>query len=100
MALKQRDRGAKTPCKWCSRGGIYTAAPVRFTAAGNADRKPYVQTARLEIYGKSKDIVENFAVKDKKLRGFLKIDREWAENILYRYKRARKIEKLNKQKGE
>ena len=23
MALKQRDRGAKTPCKWCSRGGIY-----------------------------------------------------------------------------
>ena len=25
MALKQRDRGAKTPCKWCSRGGIYTS---------------------------------------------------------------------------
>ena len=62
-----------------------------FTYFTGKDRKPYVQTARLEIYGKSKDIVENFAVKDKKLRGFLKIDREWAENIL---------EKLNKQKGE
>ena len=24
MALKPRDRGAKTPCKWCSRGGIYS----------------------------------------------------------------------------
>ena len=71
-----------------------------FTYFTGKDRKPYVQTARLEIYGKSKDIVENFAVKDKKLRGFLKSDREWAENILYRYKRARKIEKLNKQKGE
>ena len=71
-----------------------------FTYFTGKNRKPYVQTARLEIYGKSKDIVENFAVKDKKLRGFLKIDREWAENILYRYKRARKIEKQNKQKGE
>ena len=71
-----------------------------FTYFTGKDRKPYVQTARLEIYGKSKDIVENFAVKDKKLRGFLKIDREWAENILYRYKRAKKIEKLNKQKSE
>ena len=26
MALKPRDRGAKTPCKWCSRGGIYKGA--------------------------------------------------------------------------
>ena len=30
--------------------------------------------------------------------GFLKIDREWAENILYRYKRMKHIEKLNKLK--
>ena len=71
-----------------------------FTYFTGKDRTPYEQTARLEIYGKSKDIVDNFAMKDKKLKGFLKIDREWAENILYRYKRARKIEKLNKQKGE
>ena len=35
---------------------------------------------------------------DKKLKGFIKIDKEWAENILYRYKRARQIEKLNKLK--
>ena len=69
-----------------------------FTYFTGEERKPYVQTARLEIYGKSKDIVENFAVKDKKLKGFLKIDGEWAENILYRYKRAKKIERLNKLK--
>lgn len=69
-----------------------------FTYFTGEERAPYVQTARLEIYGKSKDIIENFAVKDKKLKGFIKIDREWAENILYRYKRAKQIEKLNKLK--
>lgn len=69
-----------------------------FTYFTGEDRAPYVQTARLEIYGKSKDIVERFAVKDRKLKGLIKIDREWAENILYRYKRAKQIEKLNKLK--
>ena len=69
-----------------------------FTYFTGEDRTPYVQTARLEIYGKSKDIIEIFAIKDKKLKGFIKIDREWAENILYRYKRAKQIEKLNKLK--
>lgn len=69
-----------------------------FTYFSGEERKPYVQTARLEIYGKSKDIIDRFAVKDKKLKGFIKIDKEWAENILYRYKRAKHIEKLNKLK--
>ena len=69
-----------------------------FTYFAGEDRKPYVQTARLEIYGKSKDIIDRFSIKDKKLKGFIKIDKEWAENILYRYKRAKHIEKLNKLK--
>ncbi len=69
-----------------------------FTYFTGEQRKPYVQTARLEIYGKSKGIIDRFAIKDKKLSGFIKIDREWAENILYRYKRAKHIEKLNKLK--
>ena len=71
-----------------------------FTYFTGDDRTPYVQTARLEIYGKSKDIVERFAIKDKRLKGFIKIDSEWAENILYRYKRAKQIEKLNKLKED
>lgn len=67
-----------------------------FTYFVGEKKKPFVQTARLEIYGKSKGIVDRFAQKDKKLRGFINIDKEWAENILYRYKRAKHIEKLNK----
>lgn len=67
-----------------------------FTYFVGENRSPYVQTARLEIYTKSKGITEEFAAKDKKMKGFIKIDREWAENILYRYKRAKRIEKLNK----
>lgn len=66
-----------------------------FTYFIGENNTPYVQTARLEIYGKSKDIVDKLAIKDKKLKGFLRIDEEWAENILYRYKRSKQIEKLN-----
>ena len=71
-----------------------------FTYFTGEKHTPYVQTARLEIYVKSKKIVDSLAYKDKKLKGFLKIDREWAENILYRYKRMKHIEKLNKLKEE
>lgn len=71
---------------------------IGFTYFTGEELSPYVQTARLEIYGKSKDIVDSLAVKDKKLKGFIKVDREWAENILYRYKRAKHIERLNKLK--
>lgn len=67
-----------------------------FTYFIGKSKEPYVQTARLEIYGKSKGIVDKLAAKDKKLQGFIKIDREWAENILYRYKRSKHMEKLKK----
>lgn len=60
-----------------------------FTFFLGESKEPYVQSARLEIYGKSMSIVKEFAVKDKKLKGFIKIDREWAENVLYRYKRSK-----------
>ncbi len=67
-----------------------------FTFFLGEEREPYVQSARLEIYGKSVSVVNELAVKDKKLKGFIRIDREWAENILYRYKRGRQVAKLNK----
>lgn len=67
-----------------------------FTFYIGKDKHPYVQNARLEIYGKSLSVVNEIAVKDKKLKGFIKIDREWAENILYRYRRGKQVTKLNK----
>lgn len=65
-----------------------------FTFFAGENKTPYVQSARLEVYGKSMGIVNELALKDKKLDGFLKIDREWASNLLYRYKRTRKLQKL------
>lgn len=67
-----------------------------FTFFIGEEKKPYVQSARLEIYGKSVSVVNELAVKDKKLKGFIRVDREWAENILYRYKRGRQAAKLNR----
>ncbi len=64
-----------------------------FTFFVGKEREPYVQSARLEIYGKSVGIVSELAIKDKKIGGFIKIDREWAENVLYRYKRMKQLGK-------
>lgn len=64
-----------------------------FTFFVGKEREPYVQSARLEIYGKSVVIVNELAIKDKKISGFIKIDREWAENVLYRYKRMKQLGK-------
>ena len=55
----------------------------------NKDNEPFVQSARLEIYRKSLKIVDAICANDKKLSGFIKIDREWAENTLFRYKRIK-----------
>lgn len=64
-----------------------------FTFFVGEEREPYVQSTRLEIYGKSVGIVSELAIKDKKISGFIKIDREWAENVLYRYKRMKQLGK-------
>lgn len=63
-----------------------------FTFFVGENCEPYVQSARLEIYGKAVTIVSEMAIKDRKLPGFIKIDREWAQNVLYRYKRMKQLE--------
>ena len=63
---------------------------IGFTYFLGEDHEPFVQSARLEIYYKSLKIVDDICKNDKKLSGFIKIDREWAENTLFRYKRIKK----------
>lgn len=58
-----------------------------FTFFIGENHEPYVQSARLEVYARSAQIVSQVGQNDKKLSGFIKIDREWAENTLFRYKR-------------
>lgn len=64
-----------------------------FTFFVGKEHEPYVQSARLEIYGKAVSIVSEMAIKDRKLPGFIKIDREWAQNVLYRYKRMKQLDR-------
>lgn len=49
------------------------------------NKEPYLQSARLELYSKAARIAAAFAQKDRQRQGFLKIDREWADNMIYRY---------------
>lgn len=60
-----------------------------FTFFVGENHEPYVQSARLEVYARSARIVSEVGKNDKKLSGFIKIDREWAENTLFRYKRSK-----------
>lgn len=62
---------------------------IGFTFFIGEEKEPFVQNARLEVYAKSLKIVQNFCQNDKKLAGFIKIDREWADNTLFRYKRIK-----------
>lgn len=62
---------------------------IGFTFFVGENSEPFVQSARLEIYRKSMKIVNAICANDKKLSGFIKIDREWAENTLFRYKRVK-----------
>ena len=62
---------------------------IGFTFFLGEKNEPFVQSARLEIYRKSLKIVDAVCGNDKKLSGFIKIDREWAENTLFRYKRVK-----------
>ena len=70
-----------------------------FTFLTGLDKEPYIQSARLEIYSKSLAIVDEIADKDKKLNGFLTIDREWATNILYRYKRSKQRARIKREES-
>jgi len=69
------------------------ANTIGFTFFVGEDYEPFVQSARLEIYRKSMKIVNAICGNDKKLSGFIKIDREWAENTLFRYKRVKSSNK-------
>lgn len=64
---------------------------IGFTFFTGRDKTPFVQKARLEIYARSLKIVQDICMNDKKLSGFIKVDREWAENTLFRYKRLKNM---------
>ena len=47
----------------------------------------FTQTTKLDVYKKSWSIVSRLGKKERQMKGFIKIDRAWADNILFRYQR-------------
>lgn len=64
------------------------ANTIGFTFFVGENNEQYVQSTRLEIYKKSADIINSVVGDDKPSDGFVTINKEWAENILYRYKKG------------
>lgn len=58
-----------------------------FTFFLGTDHIPFNQTTKLDVYKKSWSIVSRLGKKERTMKGFIKIDRAWAENILFRYQR-------------
>lgn len=80
-----KKTGEKINCGYFS---LYNkeANVIGFTFFLGDANEQYVQTTRLEIYNKSADIVK--VAGSIKEDGFVTINKAWAENILYRYKKG------------
>lgn len=64
------------------------ANTIGFTFFVGEENQQFVQVTRLEIYKKSADIVQSIVGDDNPADGFVTINKEWAENVLYRYKKG------------
>ncbi len=64
------------------------ANTVGFTFFLGENDEQYVQTTRMEIYEKSADIVRVTQGESRATDAFVTIDKPWAENVLYRYKKG------------
>ena len=60
---------------------------IGFTFFLGKNQEVYTQTTKLDAYKKSWNIVSRLGKKERSMRGFIKIDRAWADNILFTYQR-------------
>lgn len=60
---------------------------IGFTFFTKDLNEPFVKSTRMDVYEKSRSIVTRLARRERMARGFIKIDRPWAEEILYRYRK-------------
>ena len=60
---------------------------IGFTFFPEHSKEPFTQTTKLDVYKKSWNIVSRLGKKERSMKGFVKIDRAWADNILFRYQR-------------
>lgn len=58
-----------------------------FTFFIGDNHEVYTQTTKMDVYKKSWNIVSRLAKTERTMKGFVKIDRAWADNILFRYQR-------------
>ena len=59
---------------------------VSFQFFVGAERRPYIQTTRLEVYRRSLEIVRQYFSEMDYQSGFVKIDREWSKEAFKIYK--------------
>lgn len=59
---------------------------VSFQFFVGAEKRPYIQTTRFEVYKRSLEIVKNYFSDIDSQSGFLKIDSEWAKEAFKIYK--------------
>ena len=62
---------------------------ISFQFFVGGDKRSYIQSARLEVYRHSLEMVKKKFAGDEKQQGFLNIGRQWAKNALDTYKGSR-----------
>ncbi len=59
---------------------------ISFQFFVGGDKRSYIQTTRLEVYKRSRDIVKRYFPKENRKMGFLNIGMSWARSALEKYK--------------
>ncbi len=62
---------------------------VSFQFFLGSEKRPYLQTTRLEVYDRSLSIVQQYFPDEARKKGFLNVDAVWARDALQRYKNAK-----------
>ena len=65
----------------------YEDTNLGFTFFTREDRVPFIANTQMQVYLKSKNIVKTLARKEKLEKGFIRIDRMWAQEKLYQYRK-------------
>ncbi len=65
----------------------YEDGNIGFTFFSREDNTPFISSTQMQVYLKSKNIVKTLARKEKNAKGFIRIDRMWAQEKLYQYRK-------------
>lgn len=65
----------------------YGDGKIGFTFFTRDENRPFIKSTGMKVYIKSRSITRSLAKKEQRERGFIRVDRMWAQEVLYKYRK-------------